>query len=77
MLDTDVPPSLNNLLACFDMIIAFDIIFFVKVSKRVSRTVRMDIKMADHLVARLITALLGATGVLHPRHLFLAIEEGI
>ena len=55
MLDTDVQPFLNGLPACFDMIIAFATIFLLKVSKWFYRTVRMGMKMADRLIARLIT----------------------
>ena len=75
--DSEVQEYLNGLPTYFDIMIAFAVVFLLKVSMKFSATVRVDGEEIKRLVSELVLVLKRVTAPMHPRHLLVSIAKGI
>lgn len=75
--DTEIQSYLNGLPIYFDIMIAFAVVFLLKVSSQYSASLRLDVKEIQRIASPLITVLKGVTESMHPRHLLATITKGI
>ena len=57
--------------------IAFAVVFLLKVSSQYSASLQLDIKEIQQITSTLIMVLKGVTASMHPRHLLVNITKGI
>jgi hypothetical protein len=76
--DTEIQGYLNGLPTYFDIMIAFVIVFLLKVSspKFSPSVVRVDAAEVHSLVAEVIVVLKTVTADMHPRHLLVSVVQG-
>ncbi|KAF2484836.1 hypothetical protein BDY17DRAFT_248036 [Neohortaea acidophila] len=74
--DTEIQSYLNGLPTYFDVMIAFAVVFVLKVSTKYSSSVRIDSGETRQLVAELVSVLKGVTASMHPRHLLASVAHG-
>jgi hypothetical protein len=75
--DTEMQSHLNGLPAYFDIMIAFAVVFLLKVSTQFSASVRLDVREIRQLMSTLLTVLKGVTATMHSHHLLVTITKGI
>ncbi|KAF9892876.1 hypothetical protein FE257_000465 [Aspergillus nanangensis] len=75
--DTELQSLLNGLPLCFDTMIAFAVVFLLKVATNYSETVTMDKNKIISLVDRTITMLQRTTSSMHRQHLLVSIGSGV
>ncbi|KAE8414164.1 hypothetical protein BDV36DRAFT_299278 [Aspergillus pseudocaelatus] len=75
--DPEIQSYLNGLPTYFDIMIAFAVVFLLKVSTRFSATVHLDNQETQRLMLSLVTVLKGVTASMHPHHLLVSITKGI
>lgn len=75
--DTEVQSHLNGLPIYFDTMVAFAVVFLLKVSTKYSALVQVDIREIQRLITCLVVTLKRITATLHPRHLLVSIARGI
>ncbi|KAE8383627.1 hypothetical protein BDV26DRAFT_251337 [Aspergillus bertholletiae] len=75
--DTEIQSYLNGLPTYFDIMIAFAVVFLLKVSTRFPATVQLDNQEIHHLMLSLVSVLKGVTATMHPHHLLVGITKGI
>lgn len=75
--DTEIQSYLNGLPIYFDIMIAFAVVFLLKVSSQYSASLQLDVKEIQRITSSLITVLKGVTASMHPRHLLVNITKGI
>ena len=74
--DTEIQTFLNGLPTYFDVMIAFAVVFVLKVSSKYATFVRVDTSEIYSLVAELVTVLRAVTMSMHPRHLLVSVAKG-
>ncbi|KAH8702306.1 C6 transcription factor [Talaromyces proteolyticus] len=75
--DTEIQSYLNGLPTYFHIMIAFAIVFLLKVSTRLSASVRLDIQEVQRLMITLVSVLKEVAASMHPHHLLVGITKGI
>jgi hypothetical protein len=75
--DSEIRSQLNGLPLYFDTMIAFAVVFLLKVATRNSSNVRIDEKEVLGLVGQLKTVLQSLKPTFHPRHLLFSIATSI
>ena len=74
--DAEIQSYLNGLPTYFDVMIAFAVVFVLKVSTKYATSVRVDTSEIRSLVAELVTVLKKVTSSMHPRHLLASVARG-
>lgn len=74
--DTEVQSYLNGLPTYFDVMIAFAVVFVLKISKNYASYVQVDVKEIHRLVRQLVEVLKNVTASMHPRHLLVSVARG-
>ena len=74
--DGEIQGYLNGLPTYFDLMIAFAVVFVLKVSTKYATSVRIDTSEIKALVAELVTVLKKVTSTMHPRHLLASVARG-
>lgn len=74
--DSEIQAFLNGLPTYFDVMIAFAVVFVLKVSTKYAHSVRVDTSETRTLVARLVEVLKAVTSSMHPRHLLVSVAKG-
>ena len=74
--DTEIQSYLNGLPTYFDLMIAFAVVFVLKVSTKYATSVRVDTSEIYSLVADLVRVLKNVTSSMHPRHLLVSVARG-
>lgn len=74
--DSEIQSYLNGLPTYFDVMIAFAVVFVLKVSSKYANLVRIDTSEVRSLVKQLVVALRNVTADMHPRHLLVSIANG-
>jgi len=74
--DTEIQGYLNGLPTYFDLMIAFAVVFVLKVSTKYANAVRVDTSEISGLVAELVAVLKQVTSTMHPRHLLASVARG-
>ena len=77
VVDTEIQTFLDGLPTYFDIMIAFAVVFLLKVSIKFSASVRLDVEETKRLVGELVVILKRVTSTMHPRHLLVSITKGI
>ncbi|KAB8215372.1 hypothetical protein BDV33DRAFT_15218 [Aspergillus novoparasiticus] len=75
--DTEIQSYLNGLPTYFDIMIAFAVVFLLKVSTHFSTTVQLDNQETQRLILSLAMVLKGVTATMHPHHFLVSITRGI
>ncbi|KAL2811866.1 hypothetical protein BJX63DRAFT_443843, partial [Aspergillus granulosus] len=75
--DTELQELLNGLPLCFDTMIAFAVVFLLKVATKYTDAVSLDKAKMLSLVDRTVTMLQHTTREMHPRHLLVRIGCGV
>lgn len=75
--DEELQSLLNGLPLCFDTMIAFAMVFLIKVATKYSDTVTMDTQKILSLVDRTIAMLQDTTSDMHKQHLLVSIGSGM
>lgn len=75
--DPEIQSYLNGLPTYFHIMIAFAVVFLLKVSTRFSSLVQIDGQEVHRLMTRLIKVLQEVSRSMHPRHLLVTITEGV
>lgn len=75
--DAEIQSFLNGLPVYFDTMIAFAVVFLLKVSTKFSTSVRIDIGEVKRLMGALVKILKRETARMHPRHMLVSITKGI
>ncbi|WPG99169.1 Hypothetical protein R9X50_00198000 [Acrodontium crateriforme] len=76
VMDEEIQSYLNGLPTYFDLMLAFAVVFVLKVSTKYASSVRIDTSEIRSLVADLVTVLKGVTSSMHPRHLLVSVTHG-
>lgn len=74
--DTEIQSYLNGLPTYFDVMIAFAVVFLLRVATKHSLSVRVDTSEVQALVADLVKVLNDVTTSMHPRHLLVSVAKG-
>ncbi|KAK5127770.1 hypothetical protein LTR85_004886 [Meristemomyces frigidus] len=74
--DTEIQGYLNGLPTYFDLMIAFAVVFVLKVSTKYAPLVRVDAGEIRGLVSDLVATLKNVTSGMHPRHLLVSVARG-
>jgi len=74
--DSEIQTYLNGLPTYFDVMIAFAVVFVLKVSTKYSTSVRVDVSEIQTLVRDLVDVLKNVTASMHPRHLLVSVARG-
>ena len=74
--DTEIQSYLNGLPTYFDVMIAFAVVFVLKVSTRYASSARVDTSEIHSLVGELVRVLKRVTATMHPRHLLVSVARG-
>ncbi|CAK4030907.1 Transcriptional activator of proteases prtT [Lecanosticta acicola] len=74
--DTEIQSFLNGLPTYFDLMIAFAVVFVLKVSTKYASSVRVDTSEIRSLVTNLVAVLRDVTADMHPRHLLVGVAKG-
>jgi hypothetical protein len=74
--DAEIQSYLNGLPTYFDVMIAFAVVFVLKVSTKYATSVRVDTSEIRTLVAQLVEVLKVVTSTMHPRHLLVSVAKG-
>ena len=74
--DSEIQSFLNGLPTYFDVMIAFAVVFVLKVSTKYAHFVRVDTSEIRSLVAQLVEVLKLVTSSMHPRHLLVSVAKG-
>ncbi|EME79188.1 uncharacterized protein MYCFIDRAFT_167080 [Pseudocercospora fijiensis CIRAD86] len=74
--DTEIQDHLNGLPTYFDVMIAFAVVFVLKVSTKYASSVRVDTSEVRTLVSNLVVVLKNVTAEMHPRHLLVSVARG-
>lgn len=74
--DAEIQSYLNGLPSYFDVMIAFAIVFVLKVSTKYATTVRVDTSEIRSLVGELVKVLKHVTSSMHSRHLLVSVARG-
>ncbi|KAF7195295.1 Transcriptional activator of proteases prtT [Pseudocercospora fuligena] len=74
--DTEIQDHLNGLPTYFDVMIAFAVVFVLKVSTKYANSVRVDTSEVRTLVSNLVMVLKNVTAEMHPRHLLVSVARG-
>lgn len=74
--DTEIQGHLNGLPTYFDIMIAFAVVFVLKVSTKYTTTVRVDTTEIRTLVTELVIVLKRVTSDMHSRHLLASVAQG-
>lgn len=74
--DSEIQAFLNGLPTYFDVMIAFAVVFVLKVSTKYAHSVRVDTSEIRALVAQLVEVLKAVTSSMHPRHLLVSVAKG-
>lgn len=74
--DTEIQSFLNGLPTYFDIMIAFAVVFVLKVSTKYATSVRVDTSEVRSLVASVVAVLKDVTSNMHPRHLLVSVAKG-
>lgn len=75
--DPEIQSFLNGLPTYFHIMIAFAVVFLLKVSTRFSATVQIDRQEVQRLMTKLIEVLQEVSTTMHPRHFLVTITESI
>lgn len=75
--DVELQSFLNGLPLYFDTMIAFAVVFLLKVATKYTSTVRIDTTQILALVSDTVKILRGITGSMHRQHLLVGIAEGL
>ena len=74
--DRDIQSYLDGLPTYFDVMIAFSVVFLLKVSTKYASTVRVDAREICGLVTKLVGVLETITATMHPQHLLVSVAKG-
>ena len=74
--DSEIQSYLNGLPTYFDVMIAFAVVFVLKVSTKYPSSVRVNTSEIRSLVAQLVDVLKAVTSSMHPRHLLVSVAKG-
>lgn len=74
--DTEIQSYLNGLPTYFDVMIAFAVVFLVKVSTAHTSTVAVNTREVLSLVGQLSDVLQAVTTPMHPRHMLVGVAKG-
>lgn len=74
--DTEFQGHLNGLPTYFDVMIAFAVVFVLKVSTKYASSVRVDTSEVRGLVSSVVRVLRDVTADMHPRHLLVSVAKG-
>lgn len=74
--DPEIQSYLNGLPTYFDIMIAFAVVFMLKVSTKYATSVRVDTSDIRSLVADLVRTLKHITAKMHSRHLLVSVARG-
>lgn len=74
--DTEIQGYLNGLPTYFDLMIAFAVVFLLKLSTRYASFVRVDVSQINSLVAEVVVVLKTVTANMHPRHILVSVANG-
>lgn len=74
--DSDIQSYLDGLPTYFDVMIAFSVVFLLKVSTKYANTVRVDAREICNLVTNLVGVLEAITATMHPQHLLVSVAKG-
>ena len=74
--DTEIQSYLNGLPTYFDIMIAFAVVFVLKVSTKYATSLRGDTRERRSRVAALVTVLKHVTASMHTRHLLVSVAKG-
>ena len=74
--DSEIQSFLNGLPTYFDVMIAFAVVFVLKVSTKYATSVPIDTSEIRSLVAQLVEVLKAVTSSMHPRHLLVSVAKG-
>lgn len=74
--DMEIQSFMNGLPTYFDVMIAFAVVFVLKVSTKYATSVQIDTSEIRSLVAQLLDVLKGVTSSMHPRHLLVSVAKG-
>jgi len=74
--DSDIQSYLNGLPTYFDVMIAFSVVFLLKVSTKYASTVRVDAREICTLVTKLVAVLERITATMHSQHLLVSVAKG-
>lgn len=75
--DDEMRSFLHGLPLYFDTMIAFAVVFLLRVATRYANTIRIDTDKILLLVSQTVAALNEITHHMHPQHLLVAIAEGL
>ncbi|KAK4552343.1 hypothetical protein LTR86_010514 [Recurvomyces mirabilis] len=74
--DPEIQNFLNGLPTYFDIMIAFAVVFVLKISTKYAAAVRVDTSDIHSLVAELVRVLKAVTSNMHSRHLLVSVARG-
>lgn len=75
--DAEMQSFLNGLPLCFDMMIAFSVVFLLKVATKYPDTVWMDKSKVFDLVTQTVRMLQSVSSNMHDKHLLVSIAKGL
>ncbi|KAB8278869.1 hypothetical protein BDV30DRAFT_248760 [Aspergillus minisclerotigenes] len=75
--DTEIQSYLNGLPTYFDIMIAFAVVFLLKVSTHFSTTVQLDNQETQCFMLSLAMVMKGVIATMHPHHFLVSITKGI
>lgn len=75
--DDEIRSFLNGLPLYFDTMIAFAVVFLLKVATKYATTIRIDTEQILSLVTQTVAALRDITHYMHRQHLLVVIAEGL
>jgi len=76
IVDSDIQSYLDGLPTYFDVMIAFSVVFLLKVSTRYASIVRVDAREIGGLINNLVRVLETITATMHPQHLLVSVARG-
>lgn len=74
--DPEIQNYLNGLPTYFDIMVAFAVVFVLKIATKYATSVRVDTSEIRSLVADLVQVLKAVTSKMHPRHLLVSVAKG-
>lgn len=74
--DEEIQGHLNGLPMYFDVMIAFAVVFVLKVTSKYASSVQIDTSNINALVKDLVDVLQRVTADMHPRHLLVSVARG-
>jgi hypothetical protein len=75
--DPEIQSHLNGLPLYFDTMIAFAVVFLLKVATKYCTTIRVDSAEILHLVGEVDRVLKSSTAIMHRQHLLVVIADGV